>query len=42
MSEIIIFDVSYVKDIYFDMKIDNDKDSYVLRSMMYQIIIYDM
>ena len=42
MSETIIFDVSYVKDIYFDMKIDNDKDSYVLRSMTSQIIIYDV
>ena len=41
MSETIIFDISYVKDIYFDMKVDNNKDHYVLRSTMSQIIIYD-
>ena len=42
MSETIIFDISYVKYIYFDMKVDNNKDHYVLRSTMSQIIIYNM
>ena len=37
-----MFDVSYVKDVYFDMKIDNDKYRYALRLMMSQNVIYDV